>query len=184
MLNDVNITKEQAAEKAKLQFPQHMRQPKTASIASDVLLHKRQDQIGEVLKSEPYKAMTLAVSLWKEHPDDEHTLLLCMKTAMSARLSSGQNVCSEEIYEAGKKLASDRIFNPEIIASFIGYKTLMNKDLTEEDTNALKRATTMDQGITNKVADMVCSIGGQPNWIKLWNAVKNENHSINKNAGR
>ena len=182
MLSDVGLTKEIAAEKSKQQFPQHVKQPKTASIASDILLSKRQEQIDGVLKTEPYKAMTLAVALWKAHPDDERTLLLCVKTAMTAKQSSGQSVYSEEIYEAARKLANDRIFNPEIISSFLGYKTLMGKDLTEEDVLALKRAMTMDRGITNKVANLVCSIGGDSQWIKLWNSVQNEDN-ITKEAG-
>ena len=167
MLNDVNLTKERAVEKVKEQFPQYIQPIKTAAIASDILIDKVKEQILGCISEEPYKAFALATNLWKDHPDDERTLVLCLQTAIGAT-KLGKNVCSEEVYLEAKKLAEDRFFNPEIISLFLVYKTIMNKPIYSTDLEAAQRASIMNPRIMKENYSLILEIGCNSNWEKFW----------------
>ena len=175
-----NITREEARQRIYEQFPQFIKTNKTAVISSDILIDKRREQIDAVISQKPVEAMTLAVALWKEYPEDERTLLLCLNTAIRSKILTGKNVGNEEIYQAGQKLAKDRFFNPEIIGSFFGYKTIMGKNLTSEDEVELKRAAQMDLGIITQIARAIQSSFSSEN-APIWQgALQYANHTIVK----
>jgi len=123
------------------------------SAISKILLDGTRSEIGKVIASKPYEAMTLATSLLDKYPDSEEALVLAARTALEAEARHGKHVISSELYERISKAREERFFSPEIVSLGIASKILMGGVLDDRDIVEAKRAFAMGPGITREIMD-------------------------------
>jgi len=126
---------------------------KTKGKMSNVILSHKDEQIKVIISERPYEAMTIAENLAFQYPEDERAVVLCLRTALRVKATTGEDVLAEDIYELGRKYATAIYMSPVLSSLHVVSKALLGKGLTEEDVVSLRKAMKMGPDISREIIE-------------------------------
>ena len=159
-LQDSNpsLTKEEAITKLREHFNEEVGGTSSLVVSaqskgnvSKMLLDERARQVLELVKDKPLEAVSMAVDLWKNCPDDDRALKLWLKTVVLAKTRGGKNLVTNATLSFSSKLAKKDFCDPEAASLYLACKMILSKPLSKEDINTFKRANGINSRITKDI---------------------------------
>lgn len=159
-LQDSNpdLTKEDAVKGLREQFKEKVGGDSSLVVSaqsrgniSKTLLDEKEKQILELVKNKPLEAVSLAVDLWRNSPEDDRALKLWLKSVVLAKTIGGKNLATNAALGLSSRLVKKDYCDPESISLYLACKMILCKPLTKDDISSFKRANHLDSRITRGI---------------------------------
>lgn len=125
---------------------------------SKTLLDEKTNQISDLIETNPLEAVSIAVKLWEDCPDDDRAVKLWLKSIILAKTRGGKDLATNAALRISYNLAEKDFCDPEAYSLYLACKILMLKPLTKQDISSFKRANHINPRITNSIVGEVISI--------------------------